>query len=632
MSKTGKKGPARQSVGAIVRRLSKCLPDKKMLIWLVIIALVGSNIFVILAPIITQYITDSIATSVWKGRSLNFNLIGQMLALLAALYVASAALSYYAARKTTYLAQLIIQRLREQIQLKLNRVTINYVDQQNRGDLLSRVTNDATTLSSSLERDAAQMLTQGTTIVGIVVMMVIVNVPLSLIFLVVIPLTYGVMRLITKKTRVLFRRQQEELGKLNGIIEEVYEGHLVVKSFNYEAKAGEKFDEVNQRFFKSYLDSRFYSGLATPIIKLLNNLAYIGICVIGGVLVIRGSFTVGGIQAFLIYANNITSPLSQMSNSFNQVLAGVAAAERIFDFLDGEEEAEEEAMPGEVSAEAVASELGDGTIAGAEPKVQAALQASSASLPRQELVTEQMKGHVVFKNVEFGYLPEKILFHDVSLEARPGEIMAVVGPSGAGKTTLVNLLLRFYEINRGQIILEEIDTQALSRDNLRGAFGMVFQDTWLFSGTVAENIAYGKKDATRDEVVLAAQKAQADSFIRRLPEGYDTMIGGDLAILSEGECQLLAIARTILADPKILILDEATSSVDTRTEILITQAMEQMMKNRTTFIIAHRLFTIKNADKIIFMKDGDIKEVGSHQELLAKKGLYAGMYNSAVDQ
>ena len=581
------------NLAGIARRLVACLADKKQLLLLVGLALIVSNLFVVYAPVVTKDITDSIANSVRQQTDIDFQYIGRQLVLLTVLFLLCAGLDYYSSRKTTYLAQLIIKRLRERIQLKLNRVTINYIDQQSRGNILSRVTNDASALASSLEGNVPQMLVQSTTIIGIVVMMIILNFQLSLIFFIIIPATYFVMQLITKKTKVFFRKQQEELGDLNGIIEEVYDGHLIVKSFNYEEKAARKFNEVNHRFFKSYLSSRFYSGLTSPIIKLLNNLAYIAICVVGGIQVIGGQFTIGGIQAFLIYANNIANPLAQISNSFNQILAGAAAAERIYEFLDCEEEQAEEAA--------------------------------------QVLDVAAIDGSIAFEHVEFGYLPGQILFHDVSLRAEQGEVLAVVGPSGAGKTTLVNLLMRFYEINNGKITIEETDIRSITRNNLRSVFGMVLQDTWLFAGTVAENIAYGKIGATRQDVIQAAQKAQCDDFIRRLPLGYDTIVGSDFTALSKGECQLLAIARTIIADPKVLILDEATSSVDTRTEILITTAMEEMMKGRTTFIIAHRLFTIKNADKIIFMKGGDIREVGSHQELIDQNGLYANMYLSAFD-
>ncbi|HEY5557024.1 ABC transporter ATP-binding protein, partial [Acetobacterium sp.] len=528
--KAQQKTKHKYSFSSVGKRLQHYLKDKKHVAIFIAIALVASTVFTIFAPIVTKDVTDSIANSITQKTTIDFIYIGQQLILLAGLYILSAGFAYYVTIRTTYLSQLVIKRLREDIQKKLNKLTLNVLDQSERGDLLSRVTNDATTLAGALQGNVTQILVQGTTIIGILVMMFVLNIQLSLIFFIAIPLSYYVMKIITKKTQVLFRRQQKELGSLNGLIEEVYDGHLIVKSFNNEAKAAEKFDDINQRFFKSYLSSRFYSGLTSPLMKLINNLAYIGICVIGGIFVITGSLTIGGIQAFLIYANNIASPIALISNNLNFIQAGAAAAERIFELLDREEEKED-----------VATEILD---------------------------VDNAKGSIEFKNVEFGYSPERILFHDVSLKAKPGEILAVVGPSGAGKTTLVNLLMRFYEINHGSILIEGKNNKNLMRQNLRSAFGMVLQDTWLFDGTIEENIGYGKSDATRAEVILAAQKAQCDEFIRKLPLGYETRIGGDFTTLSEGECQLLAIARTIIADPKVLILDEATSSVDTRTEIL----------------------------------------------------------------
>lgn len=581
------------SVISIGKRLKSYLDDKAYIIILVIIALLASTLFAIFAPVVTKDVTDSLANSIAQNETIDLLYIGKQLCLLVGLYIFSAGFAYYATLRTTYLSQLAIKRLRDDIQQKLNKLTLNVLDQSERGDLLSRVTNDATTLSGTLQSNLTQILIQGTTIIGIIIMMLVVNVQLSLIFFIAVPLSYFVMKFITKKTRTLFKKQQQELGSLNGLIEEIYDGHLTVKAFNYEKKSAEKFDVINQHFFTSYLTSRFYSGLASPLMKLINNISYIGICVAGGIFVIMGTLSIGGIQAFLIYANNIASPISLISNNLNFIQSGIAAAERIFEFLDQEEEV-----------------------------------ADTAS---HTLDVVNAKGNIEFHNVEFGYTPERILFHNVTLQAKPGEILAVVGPSGAGKTTLVNLLMRFYEITAGNIFLEGVNIKDITRSNLRSAFGMVLQDTWLFDGTIEENIAYGKNKVTREDVVLAAQKAQCDDFIKKLPLGYETRIGGDFTMLSEGECQLLAIARTIIANPKVLILDEATSSVDTRTEILITRAMENMMKGRTTFIIAHRLFTIKNADKIIFMMEGDIKEVGSHDELMKLNGLYANLYLSASD-
>ena len=559
----------------------------------VVALLVCSEIFAIIAPLVIKQLTDSVASSVSDGIGINFLLIGNMLLLLASFYIISNVSLYFANRRILRISQTAICMLRDRLSEKLQVMRLAHLDATPRGQVLSAVTNDVASLSTALETNFAKMVSQMTTLTGTFIMVMYLNPRLGAVFLVFIPLSLLLIRFITTVTQKLFRRQQKELSDLNSLIEEMTSAHDVMKAFHYEEQARERFAEINNRFFKTYFYSRSVSGLTGPVIKVLNSVIYLLLCFLGALQIVEGRFTIGGLQAFLIYASNISSPLRQFSNDLNLFQAGMAAAERIFDLLDAEEEAEGEATC--------------------------------------TLAPEEVNGEVSFDHVSFGYSPGKTLMHDVSFSVRRGEVFAIVGPSGAGKTTLVNLLMRFYEIDGGHIFLDGTDISKMSRKNLRESIGLVLQDTWIFDGSVAENISYGKQGATREDVLEAAKRTQCDSFIRLLPEGYDTHISDAVSTLSSGEKQLLSLARTIIAQPRILILDEATSSIDTRTELLITNAMNELMKGRTTFIIAHRLFTIKNADSIIFMKDGDILEVGSHEELIAGNGHYAALYRAASD-
>lgn len=559
----------------------------------VLALLVCSEIFAIIAPLVIKQLTDSVVSRVSAGVGIDFLLIGNMLLLLAAFYIISNVSLYFANRRILHISQTAICMLRNRLSEKLQVMRLAHLDATPRGQVLSAVTNDVASLSTALETNFAKMVSQTTTLTGTFIMVMYLNPRLGAVFLVFIPLSLLLIRFITTMTQKLFRRQQKELSDLNSLIEEMTSAHDVMKAFHYEEQARERFAEINNRFFKTYFYSRSVSGLTGPVIKVLNSVIYLLLCFLGALQIVEGRFTIGGLQAFLIYASNISSPLRQFSNDLNLFQAGMAAADRIFDLLDAEEEAAGEA---------------------------------TCSLP-----PEEVNGKVSFDHVSFGYSPGKTLMHDVSFNVRRGEVFAIVGPSGAGKTTLVNLLMRFYEIDGGHIFLDGTDISKMSRKNLRESIGMVLQDTWIFDGSVAENISYGKQGATREDVLEAAKRTQCDSFIRLLPEGYDTHISDAVSTLSSGEKQLLSLARTIIAQPRILILDEATSSIDTRTELLITNAMNELMKGRTTFIIAHRLFTIKNADSIIFMKDGDILEVGSHEELIAGNGHYAALYRAASD-
>ena len=564
----------------------------------VIVFAVLSTIFNIAGPKVLAKATTALATG-WVAKlrgtgSIDFGYIGKILLILLVMYLVSAAFSFCQSWIMSGLSQKMCYDFRRQISEKINRLPLAYFEKRTVGEVLSRITNDVDTLGQSLNQSITQLITSITTMIGVLIMMLTISPTMTLIAILILPVSMALVLLVVRFSQKYFRAQQKVLGSVNGQVEEVYSGHNVVKAFNREDAVLNDFDEANNRLFESAWKSQFLSGLMQPIMTFVGNLGYVAVAVSGSIFAARGIITIGDIQAFIQYVRNFTQPIQQLAQVSNMLQSMAAASERVFEFL-GEPEEEQNADP--------------------------ARRADPACID----------GQVTFDHVKFGYTPEKTVIRDFSCDVRPGQKVAIVGPTGAGKTTMVKLLMRFYDVNSGAITLDGHNVKDFDRSALREGFGMVLQDTWLFQGTIMENIRYGRLDATDEEVIAAAKAACADHFIRTLPGGYQMELNEDASNVSQGQKQLLTIARAILADNKILILDEATSSVDTRTEQRIQTAMDNLMRGRTSFVIAHRLSTIKDADLILVMRDGDIVEQGTHDDLLAAGGFYADLYNSQFE-
>lgn len=581
-----------------MKKLMSYLSPYKLAILLVIVFAIGSSVFNIVGPKIlgnaTTKIFEGLVSKVSNsGGGIDFDAIFRTLTILASLYIISSIFSFIQTFITSDISQKVSYNLRKSISEKINKLPLNYYDRKTNGEVLSRVTNDIDAISQNLNQILSQMITSATTLIGVLIMMLSISVTMTLVSLIVIPLSLVMIMLVVKKSQKHFRAQQEYLGHTNGHIEEMYSGHNIMKAFNGEEKAIEEFDKLSDTLYNSAWKSQFLSGMMMPIMTFIGNLGYVIVAIMGGFLAIRNKIQVGDILAFIQYVRSFMQPIAQTAQIANVMQQTAAAAERVFEFLEEEEVVEDVKDP---------------------------------------ISTEGIEGAVEFEHVRFGYNEDKIIINDFSINIKPGQKVAIVGPTGAGKTTIVKLLMRFYELNGGKILIDGHDYRDFTRNDLRKVFGMVLQDTWLFNGTIMENIRYGRLDASDEEVIEAAKLAHAHHFIKTLADGYNMEINEEADNISQGQKQLLTIARAILSDPKILILDEATSSVDTRTEVLIQQAMENLMEGRTSFIIAHRLSTIKNADVILVMKDGDIVEQGNHEELLKSKGFYSELYNSQFEE
>ena len=541
----------------------------------------------------TTEIFTGLVGKVSGGSGIDFEKIAHILIFLMCLYVTSAIFSFIQGYIMTGVSQKLTYRLRKEISEKINRMPMNYFDTRTHGEVLSRVTNDIDTLSQSLNQSATQIITSFTTIIGVLIMMLSISPLMTLVALLILPISLGLISTIVKRSQRHFKNQQEYLGHVNGQVEEVYGGHNIVKAFNKETDVIKEFDETNEILYQSAWKSQFFSGMMMPIMQFVGNLGYVAVAILGGYLAIKKTIEVGDIQSFIQYVRNFTQPITQVAQVANMLQSTAAASERVFEFLEEEEEDQ---------------------------------------FAQNPVSVEGLEGNVEFDHVHFGYNADKIIINDFSAKVKQGQKIAIVGPTGAGKTTMIKLLMRFYDVNSGAILIDGHNLKDFNRGELRQMFGMVLQDTWLFHGSIKENIRYGKLDATDEEVIEAAKAAHVHRFVQTLPNGYDMELNEEASNVSQGQKQLLTIARAILADPKILILDEATSSVDTRTEVRIQKAMDNLMRGRTSFIIAHRLSTIRDADLILVMKDGDIIEQGNHEELLKQNGFYAELYNSQFEK
>ncbi len=580
-----------------MKTLLKYVARYKVSLIFVAVFAVGSTIFSIIGPKIlgnaTTELFNGIVSKLGGGEGIDFEAIGRILLFLLALYAVSALLSYLQGFLMTGVTQKLTYRMRNEISEKIHRMPFKYFDEKNHGEVLSIITNDVDTLSQSLSQAATQVVTSSATLIGVLIMMFSIDWLMTLLTLLILPVTLVLVSLVVKKSQPFFKRQQEYLGHVNGQIEEVFGAQNIVRAFNAEEKTTEEFNKDNNVLYSSAWKSQFLSGLMQPVMNFIGNISYVLVAIVGGYLAINGRITVGNIQSFIQYSKQFTQPISSLAQVSNMLQSTAAAAERVFEFLAAEEEDQTVTNPVSV---------------------------------------EGLSGNVTFQNVKFGYVPEKIIINDFSAQVKEGQKIAIVGPTGAGKTTVIKLLMRFYDVNGGAILVDGHDVRSFNRSELRNMFGMVLQDTWLFNGSIMENIRYGREDAADEEVISAAKSANADHFIRTLPGGYSMELNEEATNVSQGQKQLLTIARAILANPKILILDEATSSVDTRTEEQIQKAMDNLMKGRTSFVIAHRLSTIKDADLILAMNNGDIVEQGTHEELLAKNGFYAEIYNSQFEK
>ncbi|MBQ6170760.1 MAG: ABC transporter ATP-binding protein [Ruminococcus sp.] len=579
-----------------LKKLISYLGVYKIAILIVMILAAVATVFSVAGPKImakaTNALFDGLMSKIAGTGGIDFGYIGKILLFTLGLYIFSSVVSFVQGWIMTGISQKISYRMRKDISEKIGRMPMGYFESRTYGEVLSRITNDVDTLGMTLNQSITQIITSVATLIGTLVMMLSISPLMTLISLVILPVSAFLLSFVIKKSQKHFRTQQEYLGHINGIVEETYSGHTVVQAYNKEQETIDEFCSVNNVLYKSAWKSQFLSGIMMPVMQFVGNMGYAGVAISGGLLAIKGVIGIGDIQAFIQYVKQFTQPIQQIAQVINQVQSMAAAAERVFEFLDEKEEEQS---------------------------------------PENPVIPENVTGAVRFDHVSFGYDPEKIIIGDFSADVKAGQKIAIVGPTGAGKTTMVKLLMRFYDVNSGTITLDGIDIRKIPRKKLRESFGMVLQDTWLFNGTIMENIRYGRLDATDEEVIAAAKAAHAHHFIKSLPNGYDMVLNEDTSNVSQGQKQLLTIARAILSDSKVMILDEATSSVDTRTEVLIQDAMDRLMSGRTSFVIAHRLSTIRNADLILVMKDGDIIEQGGHQELLDKNGFYAQLYNSQFE-